>query len=320
MSTTERLIREAFEAEAARAVDSHVVLGELQRRTGRPRRRGLILVAAAAVVVAAIAAVVLPRALDRGAPPVATPPASPQHVLLVGLDDNGWADSIVLGRLDPGGAASAISLPRDSWVDLPGFGMGRLGSAYARGGATTLLAAVRELTGTQADHFVLVNTPAIARISTAAGGVPVCLLNAVEDRYSGASFRAGQQVLSGPAALAFLRQRRGLPDGDLDRVVRLQVFLRSLAHQVVSSGKPADPAFLATVRDNVRVDQGWDLMDLAATLGRATDVRVATIPVRDTVLQTPQGAAIGVDPAQVRTFVQGFPAGGGTGTAGSCVH
>jgi LCP family protein required for cell wall assembly len=320
MNGTERLIRAAFEAEAERAVDPGLVLAELERRRARPRRRGLILVAAAAVVVAAIAAVVLPRALDRGAPPVATPPAATQNVLLVGLDDAGNADSMVLGRLGADGSASAISLPRDSWVDLPGFGMGELGSAYARGGATTLVGAVRELTGVQADHFVLVDLAGVARISTAAGGVPVCLQNAVDDRFSGASFPAGRQVLSGPAALAFLRQRRGLPNGDLDRVVRLQVFLRALAHQAVSGGKLADPAFLATVRDNVRVDQGWHLLDLAGALSRVGDLRLGTIPLGDVGFQTPQGAAIQVDPARVRSFVQGFAGSGDAGATESCVH
>ncbi|GAB2986295.1 LCP family protein [Amycolatopsis acidiphila] len=319
MSSTERLIREAFAAEADRAVDPRLVLAELERRRARPRRRGLILVAAVAAVVAAITAVVVPQALHRSAPPVATPPATTQNILLVGLDDGGNADSIVLGRLGGDGSASAISLPRDSWVDLPGLGMGKLGSAYARGGASTLLGAVRELTGTQADHFVLVDMAGFAKLSTAVGGVPVCLRNAVHDPFSGTSFPAGQQVLAGPAALAFLRQRHGLPNGDLDRIVRLQSFLRSLANQVVTGGKLADQGFLTTVRDSVRVDQGWNLLDLAGSLSQVHDLRVATIPVGDNGFVS-QVNAFQVDPAQVQAFVRDFTGGtGGTGT-GSCVN
>ncbi|WP_326836325.1 LCP family protein [Amycolatopsis rhabdoformis] len=322
MSSTERLIREAFEAEADLAVDPRHVLAELERRRARPRRRGLVVLTAAAVVIAAAVAVVVPRALDRAAPPpVASPGATTQNILVAGLDDNGTTDSLVLGHLGSGGSASAVSLPRDSWVDVPGLGMHKLNSAYSRGGATALVGAVQELTGTKVDHYVLVDMAGFDRLSAAVGGVPVCLRAATHDPISGASFGAGEQTLSGPSALAFLRQRHGLPHGDLDRITRLQAFLRSLATKVITSGKLADHEFLTTVRDAVRVDPGWNLLDLASRLGAVHNVRLATVPVRNTDLQGPEGAAIQVDPQQVRSFVREFTGSGAPpADGGSCVN
>ena len=84
-------------------------------------------------------------------------------------------------------------------------------------GARTAIGAVEGLTGLTITHFAAVNLAGFAQISEAIGGVPVCLNKAVDDSFSGAKFSAGQQTVSGPQALAFVRQRHGLPGGDLDR-------------------------------------------------------------------------------------------------------
>ncbi|HKS49606.1 MAG TPA: LCP family protein [Amycolatopsis sp.] len=318
---TEPLIREAVAAEADRAPHPQAVLDELHRRAGRvSRRRGpLFAVAAAVVVIAAVAGVIVPRLSHRGATTgPATGAAAPisQNVLLVGVDDNGYADSIVLAHLGENGTGDLVSLPRDSWVDIPGSGEDKLNAAYRLGGIDKLVATVGELTGAHIDHYATVEMAAFGRLSTAAGGVPVCLRWPVHDGFSGASFPAGEQTLTGPSALAFLRQRHGLPNGDLDRVVRLQAFLASLARRLTGSPALNDPqalnALLTVVRENVRVDPGWDLLAFAGQLhGLRTDqLRAATIPITGSAMRGPGRVdAIGVDPAQVRSFVQGLIAG-----------
>jgi LCP family protein required for cell wall assembly len=323
---TELLIREALADEASRAVDPQIVLAELRRGRTRTVRHRAPIVVAAAVVVAAVAAVVVSQVSHRDGPAVGSPvAATDQNVLLAGLDGFGNADSVVLAHIGRDGAAEAVSLPRDSWVDVPGCGMQKVSFAYPQGrsqadaneaGARKLTATVQNLTGAAVDHYAIVDMTSFDRLSTAVGGVPVCLSAPSSDPYSGAWFPAGHQTLTGPAALAFLRQRHGLPGGDLDRVIRLQAFLGSLVHEVLAGPTLADgrvlTTLLETVRDNVRVDPGWDLLAFAAQLrGVRTDsLRLATVPIANPQIRTADGGfGIELVPDQVRSFVRALTTG-----------
>ncbi|MFD1049789.1 LCP family protein, partial [Kibdelosporangium lantanae] len=142
-------------------------------------------------------------------------PATQENILLVGLDngfaDNGQsnADTIVLVRHNADGSFHALSLPRDSYVDIPGFGMHKLNSAYARGaagknaeeGRKLLVKTVQNLTGVKVDHYAFVNQADFGKVANAVGGVEVCLKNAVKDQFSNADFPAGKQVLTGDKVL-----------------------------------------------------------------------------------------------------------------------
>ncbi len=148
-------------------------------------------------------------------------------------------DTLMLVRIpdDPDLGASAVSIPRDSWVDVPGLGMHKINSALARGaamarpdlvrqglsgpdleraanaaGSRLLVRTVEELTGVSIDHYAQVNLAGFADITRALGGVPVCLKAPVHDSYSGADFAAGPQTVQGARALQFVRQRHGLPE------------------------------------------------------------------------------------------------------------
>lgn len=328
---TELLIRAALTEEADRRPDPARVLAQLEHRSAPSRRTPVLVAVAALVVVVAVAVVLVPRALHRGEPVVGAAPAAEENVLLVGLDDIGYADSVVLGHFGRDGTASFASIPRDSYVDIPGVGKGKLNSAYAAGrqaalnqghdeaaadeaGARTLADTVGQLTGTHVDHYGIVPMASFGSLSSAVGGVPVCLRAAAHDPMSGASFPAGQQVVEGQSALAFLRQRHGLPKGDLDRVVRLQVFLRGLVDKALSGNLLTDAQRLASlldiVRADVRTDPGWDLLAFAAQLSGVHAVKTGTIPVADGELMIPgTGAVIGLDPAQVRAYVADLPHG-----------
>ncbi|HEY0449222.1 LCP family protein [Actinophytocola sp.] len=318
---TESLIREAFAAEADRAPDPRTVLAELARARP-PRRRGMALVAAAVVVaVVTVAAVVMPKVLDRGAPPPAggtgPAPAQDQNVLLVGLDTLKLADAIMLAHVDADGSATVLSLPRDTWVAVPGHGSQRLNAVYAEGGIDRLLDTVRGLTGVRPEHYAMVDMARFADVASAIGGVEVCLRRPTTDRLANVSFPAGPQVLSGSTALAFLRQRHGLDEGDLDRMVRQQAFLRSVIRKLRESPDTLGPV-LDVVRGRATLDPGWDLLGLAEQL-RASgsgQLTFGTIPLVEIDYRAPNGAsAIRVDPAAVRTYVEarfgpGHPATG----------
>ena len=91
--------------------------------------------------------------------------------------------------------------------------------------ADALIGAVEDLTGLTIDHYAEVNLVGFATLTKAIGGVTVCLAAPTRDPLSGAHFAAGVQTISGATALAFVRQRHGLPQGDLSRIRRQQVFL-----------------------------------------------------------------------------------------------
>ena len=311
---TEQLIRDVFTDQAARATDGREVLEALR---GTPRRRYGLVVATAAVVVvvAAVAAFVVPEVFRRSSPPPvgdAQPAAvQPTDVLVVGIDEHDYTDTIVLARTHADGAVSLVSIPRDTWN-----GQDKLNRIFTQKGMTPLIDAVAALTGVRAEHYAVVDMSALASVADAVGGVPVCLRAATRDRYSGADFPQGEQVVDGDAALAFIRQRHGLPNGDLDRIARQQAFLRGLAAKLPDANLAT---LLDAVRNKVVTDTGFDLLGFVQTLARATSLRVGTIPVEQIDIGTPQGAALEIDPVAVKKYVgdlQGTPPVDGV----PCVH
>ena len=235
-----------------------------------------------------------------------------------------------------GGSATTISIPRDSYVQIAGgYGKHKINSAYSYGrgaalnelagrgvagselerqadaaGARSAIQTVEQFTGLPINHYAAVNLVGFYSLSLAVGGVPVCLKAGVHDSYSGASFPAGEQTISGAQALAFVRQRHGLPNGDLDRIARQQAFLSSMAKAVLDTGTLASPAKLTALIDAIRksviIDKDWDVLSFAEQMrGLSTGgLTFATIPVQSLSLQTPSdGDAVKVDPAQVRGFI-----------------
>jgi len=250
--------------------------------------------------------------------------------------------------------AVAVSIPRDSYVRLAdGSGQHKINSAYDRAdlaaqkanpqvtgpaldklgreaGRAGLIKTVEQLTGVRVDHYAEINLAGFVELTDTLGGVPVCLNAAAHDDYSGVDLPAGYQTVSGPGALAFVRQRHGLEGGDLDRIARQQAFIAGLAQRFEATGTLTDPALLSRLLDVARrhvvIDAGWDIQQALSQVGRLTgaDIEFRTIPTGRPDLRTPvDGVAVQIDPAAVRAFVQEqfsgtiptSPAGSGSPTA-----
>ena len=364
-----------------------MVSGTSAGRRVRVLARALVVVVSVAVLAVTAFAWAQVRLLDRSTAAAAvigsgpSAPTAEQNILLLGVDsrtdpqgnplppalldalhagdtsDGGdTADSIIVVHVPAGGGrATAISVPRDSFVRLAdGYGTHKINSAYSRAVAFTtdsltsgdsasgaptspfapqagpsaspddpavrraaLAAGAREtvdtvqaLTGLRITHFASVNLAGFADVSQAIGGVPVCLRAPVDDPYSGLVLPGGPQLVSGTQALAFVRQRHGLPGGDLDRITRQQVFLASAANRLLSAGTLANPFALdrltGVLARSVTLDSGWDVLSFATQMQglSAGSVTFRTIPTGTDELSTPEdGQAVQVDPDQIRSFV-----------------
>ncbi|OBK77643.1 LCP family protein [Mycobacterium sp. 1274761.0] len=261
--------------------------------------------------------------------------------LRAGDDESTNTDTIILVRIPNNGkSATAISIPRDSYVEAPGVGKMKINGVYGsvhleklkqlveqqgvdpsvaeheatEAGREALIKTVANLTGVTVDHYAEIGLLGFALITDALGGVNVCLRDAVYEPLSGADFPAGWQKLDGPQALSFVRQRHDLPRGDLDRVVRQQVVMASLAHQVISGKTLSSPATLNRLQEAVQrsvvLSDGWDVMQFAEQLQKlaAGNVAFATIPVLDENGWSDDGmqSVVRIDPNEVHEWVDGL--------------
>ncbi|MGV0625014.1 LCP family protein [Mycolicibacter minnesotensis] len=269
-------------------------------------------------------------------------PLTPEELatLRVGDDDATNTDSIILVRIpNTGKSATAISIPRDSYVSAPGLDKTKINGVYgatrlevadalvasgmdpvqaqARGteaGREALIKTVADLTGVTVDHYAEVGLLGFSLITDALGGVDVCLNEPVYEELSGADFPAGWQRLNGAQALSFVRQRHELPHGDLDRVRRQQAVMAALAHQVISGKTLSSPGTLsrlqAAVQRSVVLSAGWDVIDFITKLQdlAAGKVAFATIPVIEEAGWSDDGmqSVVRVDPDQVAHWVDGL--------------
>lgn len=264
----------------------------------------------------------------------------PEHVLRqlrTEATDTLNTDTIIVMRLPhDGGQARAVSIPRDTYVPVPDIGSEKINSAYGltkfftmqrlqaegvsdltersqrgdQAGRRALVQVVQELTGVRVDHYAEINLYGFYLLTEVIGGVEVCLKAATSDPDSGADFRAGVQSISGADALAFVRQRKGIPNGDLGRITRQQVFMSAAASKLMSAGTFTDPARLSGLLDAVSKSVVVDeKLDLAAFAGQARglaggNVEFATIPVTGVGARNERGQSIvTVDPAAVKAFV-----------------
>ena len=222
--------------------------------------------------------------------------------LNAGTDSGSNTDTMILVHIPADGSrASFVSFPRDSYVEIPGYGWDKLNAAYAygymgtsseaaeadrqAGGAQLLVQTISSLTGLQIDHYAEVDLLGFFQLSSVVGGVEVNLCEPVDDReWSGAYFQAGPQTISGADALKFVRQRHGLPRGDYDRIVRQQVFIAGVLRKLLSEDVLLDLGkqrnLVQAAADSLTVDQTLDLFRLAEQMQSVTteDIEFQTVP------------------------------------------
>jgi LCP family protein required for cell wall assembly len=252
-------------------------------------------------------------------------------------------NTLILLHIPAGGKkAVGFSIPRDDWVNFadtlgtqqvgkidqaygvslaakeselrtqdPGMSQNQIAYQGNEAGRAATVATVEQLTGVHIDHFAEINLDGFYELAKVLGGVEVCLNHSVPyDPNSGFyAHKAGYQHLSAAMALAFVRQRDGLLNGDLDRTHRQQAFLDSVMQQLRTEGVLSDltkiNSLLSVARQYVITDSGWNLLDFATQMRSLTsgNLTFRTLPI--VAYETIDGQdANQVDPALIQQLVQ----------------
>lgn len=217
-----------------------------------------------------------------------------QNILLLGSDSlisNGdsaaWTygaqrtDAIMILHI-PADRSNAyiVSIPRDSWVTIPGRkGKYKINAAFSYGGPTLMVRTIEKLSGVRIDHTVVIDFESFKALTDELGGVDIEVAG------------EGMQHMSGEEALAYVRVRKTLPNGDFDRVKRQQNWIRTVMGEVMSKGTAKNPKklldLIETMSTYVSTDDGFSIeqmRDLAWSLRsvRSYDVTFMTVPVAGT--------------------------------------
>jgi len=216
--------------------------------------------------------------------------------LHVGFDEGTLnSDSIMLLHMGSGRPV-LISIPRDSYVDIPGHGWNKINAALAFGGASLLIQTVENVTGLKIDHYMGIGFGGLVAVVNKIGGVPICLKTALNDSSSGVHLAAGCHNLNGDQALAFVRDRHSFATEDLQRIQDQRAFLSALLKKATSPGVYLDPftalPFGSTAASSMSVDKGTSLLDLVHAASGLRDPETGTVPIADNNYYTSAGDAV----------------------------
>lgn len=202
--------------------------------------------------------------------------AEEQQELATGGDiGDGRTDTILLVHIPDLGSSTPptlVSIPRDSYVPIPGHGRDKINAAFAMGGAPLLAQTVEQATGLRLDHYAEVGFSGFAVLVDALGGVTMCPSEPISDPLAGINLPAGCQQLDGRSALGFVRTR-ATPRADLDRMINQRQLMSALLHRAAAPAMWLNPWRWYTVpraaAGALTVDQGdhaWDLARLGWAL------------------------------------------------------
>jgi LCP family protein required for cell wall assembly len=209
-----------------------------------------------------------------------------------GTDDS---DSLMLLHMGSGRPV-LISIPRDSYVPIPGHGDNKINAALAYGGPRLLVETVESVTGLKINHYMGIGFGGLVSVVNTIGGVRICLSTAINDSYSGANLSAGCHNLNGTQALAFVRDRHSFADSDLQRIQDQRAFLKALLAKATSPGVYLNPfssfPFASTAASSIAVDNGTSLYDLLQAAFALRNPLTGTVPIANADLQTSAGDSV----------------------------
>jgi LCP family protein required for cell wall assembly len=257
-----------------------------------------------------------------------TPSSGPINILVAGIDTRGGltlhqevelhvgnaislnSDTLMLVHIPAShSSVQVVSIPRDSWVNIPGHGMSKINAAIGLGGPSLMVQTVEQATGLTINDYAEVDFLGFVNVINALGGVTICVPYAVDDPDSGLDISAGSHHVDGVTALEFARDRHSFALSDLTRISDQQQMLSTLFARAAESGEIANPLrfrqIVSSVTSAVEVDKGFNLVQLADELRglRPQDVTFTTVPVASMNYITSTGeSAVLWDSSQARAL------------------
>jgi LCP family protein required for cell wall assembly len=207
------------------------------------------------------------------------------------------SDTILLLHIPGnGGPAVLVSLPRDSYVKIPGYGYNKLNAAYSFGGPKLLAQTVQNATGLRIEHYMGIGFGGLVNVVDSVGGVTMCFRHPLHDAASGLHLKKGCQTLSGGQALSFVRTRHQFSSQDLQREQNQRVFIKALLSKLTSPGVMFNPfalgpAALGSV-DSLKVDDSTHLNNLASVAFALRQPQTTTVPIANSNYATSAGDAV----------------------------
>jgi LCP family protein required for cell wall assembly len=237
--------------------------------------------------------------------------------LHLGAEGADASDSLMLLHMGTAGKPVLISIPRDSYVPIPGHGSNKINAALAIGGPTLLVQTVEAATGLKINHYMGIGFEGLANVVNQVGGVQICVKTAVPADPTGDSgfkgLPAGCHNLSGTQAIAFVRDRHSFATSDLQRIADQRAFLSALLSKATSPGVYLNPftalPFASTAASAIAVDKGTSLWDLLQVAQALRGPQTGTVPIANANYSTPAGDAVQWDQAKALDLFNALKAG-----------
>ncbi|MFM6848929.1 MAG: LCP family protein [Terrabacter sp.] len=217
-----------------------------------------------------------------------------------GSAEGNRTDTIMLVHVsESGGKPVMVSLPRDSYVPIPGHGSNKINAAYAFGGPKLLTNTVEQVTGIHVDGYIEIGLGGFAGVVDSIGGVDLCVARDMKDKLAGIDLKKGCQTLDGGNALGYVRSRHEDPLGDIGRAARQRQFLGALMKKAATPSTVLIPwrykAFADASAAGLAVGRETGIMDavrvLQAMRAVSNDEGLSlTVPTSDLSYRTSGGA------------------------------
>jgi LCP family protein required for cell wall assembly len=230
-----------------------------------------------------------------------------ENQLALGHDISGSrSDTILLLHVPANGTRpTLVSLPRDSYVPIPGHGYNKLNAAYAFGGPQLLVRTVQNATGLPVNHYMGIGFGGLVSVVNDVGGVDICLKGPMKDPKAGLNLKAGCQTLNGDQALGFVRTR-AFALGDLQREQDQRILIKGILTKMTSPGTLANPFAVIPAANGaasaITVDQGTGLTQLISVAFALRNPVTTTVPIANAGLSTSAGSAVEWNRTEARQF------------------
>ena len=247
------------------------------------------------------------------------PSSEGRNVLLVGSDSREGLDREERNRLgtghDTGGArtdsilvlhtgggdSTLLSIPRDSYVEIPGHGMNKINASFTIGGPKLLTQTIEHNTGLELDGYMEIGFGGFAQVVDAVGGVNICVKDDMQDERAHIDLKKGCQDLDGKNALGYVRARYSDPEGDLGRAKRQREFLGALSSEMMTPANillPWRAHSLGTATGSaLTVGDDDSMTDTLRALWAFRGIsngegNSVTVPIANNNVPTPSGSAV----------------------------